>query len=577
MEESDDLLKVLANETNQRILLALVPEPSHSRLLASSLGLNETEVSRRLKKLEKLGLVVGKWARAEANVKRYHLAAEGIELRFGPGGLEVHVRGRDALAAGAARKQVWHFELPETPNYVPRAHEEAAVVSPGPRVLVILGVAGVGKTFLGVTAARAHPGPVLWQTLRATDTFGRVFHRAAAFADQHGEPEPLRLWSEGQRDPDTLLASLAAALDRKRAMVVFDDYHTVKEDDVLALVHGLLRDLKTARLVLTTRERPRYLPPQVPHQVVMVGGFTLDEARAFLATKGLTLDEPTLATVHARTHGHPILLNLYAETKLLRGEGALPPADADAQAYLWDAFYAALTEEERRVIEAASVWHSRFTREGLQALLPGEPIDLRLYTLERRLLVQRRGEDAFALHELIKGFAYATARGKAKLHAAAATHCQALGTVQGHLEAIDHRLRAGDPQKAAALLTRNLDLTEIEVVDLGYHALYRDILSRFPEKEVPADVWTVILDERGDLALTTGHPEEALALYEQAAARLAPGDADHRADLAWKRARALARLGKRKEAEAVAAEGLQFAKPGTQAALRLQEFLQATD
>lgn len=566
----EDLLKVLANETNQRILLALVPEPSHSRLLAETLGLNETEVSRRLKKLEKAGLVVGRWTRAEANVKRYHLAVEGMEVRFTTKGLEVQLRGAPEGSGTHYRAPVWSFDLPLTPSYVPRPAVERALLETPARVTVLLGVAGVGKTYLATMAARAHSGPVLWHTLRPTDTFGRVYHRAAAFLDLAGEKKPLELWTSGSRDPDTLLASLRESLDRVDTLIILDDYHAAKEDDVLTLVHGLIRDLRKGRLLLTSRERPRYLPPQVPHQVIPLGGFTLEEAREFLTLKGVVPEEKLLAEVHERTAGHPILLNLFAETSLARdGRGALPPSDADAQAYLWDAFYATTSEEERRVLEAASVWHSRFTRQGLAALLPGENPDYRLFSLEKRLLVERRGDEGFALHDLIRGFAYATGRDKTKLHLAAAQFSQGLGTVQGHLEAIDHYVRAREHTKAAALLTRNLDLTELDVVEQGHHALYRDVLERFSESEVPAQVWTVILDERGDLALKTGDPQGALEHYAEAAERTPAKDAEAHADLAWKQALALRGLGDLPAAREAVARGLRQAPRGGRAEGRL--------
>src|SRR5688572_8074902 len=75
-----DALATVANPLNRRILAALALEPAHARRLAALIGSAEAEVSRRLKAMERLGLLRSSWARSPSNVKLYRLAARSMQV-----------------------------------------------------------------------------------------------------------------------------------------------------------------------------------------------------------------------------------------------------------------------------------------------------------------------------------------------------------------------------------------------------------------------------------------------------------------------------------------------------------------
>lgn len=84
MHDEESLLKLLANATNRAILARLAQSPSYPRAIAAALGASEGEVQRRLHRLQRAGLVRGRWARrhdpVEATVKEYVLAAREVRL-----------------------------------------------------------------------------------------------------------------------------------------------------------------------------------------------------------------------------------------------------------------------------------------------------------------------------------------------------------------------------------------------------------------------------------------------------------------------------------------------------------------
>lgn len=121
----------------------------------------------------------------------------------------------------------------------------------------------------------------------------------------------------GAREVDTLLAGLANL--RRRLVLVFDDFHLIKNPEVLASVALLLERLpERLTLVLITRADP-VLPlhrVRVAGQLVEIRSrdlaFTRSEAAELFALEGFRLRDDQLDTLYARTEGWAAGLRLAA-------------------------------------------------------------------------------------------------------------------------------------------------------------------------------------------------------------------------------------------------------------------------
>ena len=96
------MLKTLASPPNRRILVTLADQPAHGRDIAGRLALPESEVSRRLRSMERLGLVEGRWLHHSRNIKKYRPAAWAFQFRLDGDGIHVSTVSpwADACACG---------------------------------------------------------------------------------------------------------------------------------------------------------------------------------------------------------------------------------------------------------------------------------------------------------------------------------------------------------------------------------------------------------------------------------------------------------------------------------------------
>ncbi|HEV8358871.1 MAG TPA: hypothetical protein VGR28_00295, partial [Candidatus Thermoplasmatota archaeon] len=549
----DDLLGVLANRTNQAILGLLTVEPTYPRRIATLLSLSEPEVARRLRQMEGLGLVASRWTNIGKNVKMYQLLADAVSVRFTAEGLRVEMARRDGHRAGAVVNALV-AEIPIPTGFVGRADELRALAGPE-SVVVLEGMAGIGKTSLAAAHARALQAErsVYWHSFRGVESLGWLANRLSLFFAQHGKPALLEAVERGAELADKR-ALMLEGIDDPRVAVVLDDVHLVEDEAVRTFLTDAIARTRQGRLVLTSRERPRYDPSLQHVKLLYLGGLRDEDVRTLLAAKGVSIAPELLPRLRDEVGGHPLALNLFLETASQPGqsiEGLLDRVpERNIEEWLLQEVYETLDEDEREVLAHASVFRTRFGSDDVAALSKRNT-DGPMVKLRRRLLVQQLNGD-FALHEVVRNFFYSRLRTRKELHERAAAHYLGKGSLEGHLEAIHHFLAAGRRDRVLELLERNLDLREFDVIDAGYQSLYLAALEMFPREEVEDPRrWALMADEKGDIWFHRADFARALQHYDEAEAFFGKAkDAVRLADLAWKRAMALQKLGKIKEAKA---------------------------
>ncbi|MHB8604820.1 MAG: ArsR/SmtB family transcription factor [Thermoplasmatota archaeon] len=530
-----DVLKLLANDTNRRVLAIVRAAPAHPRRVAEALGIGETEASRRLRAMERAGLVAGAWARVhDANVREYSLNTARVVLAFENTGLRITLEAPKGERTSVVSGYV--FDLPEVTTFIgdPTALARDLVEQ---RVVYLSGLPGTGKTLLAAEAARKSGLRTFWHAARESDVLLAFLHRLAAFLARVGEPALLNAINEGA-PTEKLVAEAKRAVDRPDVLVAVDDAQRVGDAALLEFLHALVAGLTQGHLLLVSRGAPRFLAPNQKIVVRTRDGFTLDDTRAFFAEKGVRLEADALAKVHAKFGGHPLVLNFYAEAlaqgKLNLAEVLDEIPEAEVESYLSHQCFAELPEREQRALEAASFLLSPFPREAVAAAIDDPRALPALAALERRLLVSRAG-DRCSVHEVVANFARALVVKPEAIHRRAAKFYEERGTVDGRLEAMHHLLAAKDKAAVAHMLEHDLDLPEMDALARGHLSLYRDVLAEFSEKDVPPRVWTNVLDDRGDLAFHDGDFAAAERLYGEAMKRAEAAKDDSRvADVAWK-------------------------------------------
>src|SRR2546428_683675 len=308
-------------------------------------------------------------------------------------------------AAGEAAPLVARLaDAPRISRFVGRHAELERLTTAGveTRVFVIRGVAGIGKSYLAAKACDDLRGTrsLFWHRVRSWDTRQSILAALAEFLAAAGRPglrSVLRGGETGRID-DVLRRELPGS----RGFIVFDDAHEASSE-VLALfafLREILADAPDLRmLVLTRRKLPFY-----DRRDVLIGG-VVDEvdlggldANDIVAFMGPSAEAPSLLKVGRRLGGHPLSLELIRST----GSSALDRGISDVHRFIEEEIYRELSDPERTVMKAASLYSIAVPREVLLSL-PSTSHDV-LLSLQNRALLRRVGDDSYEVHDTIRDF-----------------------------------------------------------------------------------------------------------------------------------------------------------------------------
>ena len=325
-------------------------------------------------------------------------------------------------------------EAPGLDHFVGRKAElEALVAEDGPRLFLVRGVAGIGKSSVAARACDLLRGRrnLFWHTLRPWDTRISVLTALGEFLSSVGKPGLRAVVTRG--DASQAADVLREDLPGTRSFLVFDDAHEAGEE-ILPLFRFLkdaIADAPDVRAVLLSR---RALPFYDRRDVALrglvkeidLGGLPAEDIAAFFSPD---LDAE-VGNLGIQLGGHPLFLQLVRSTA---HAGVPQHALRDMRRFLEEEVYAVLPEPERRSLKLASLYRVPMPEV---ALLPGSEgsHDVILSLLNRSLL-RPVGDGAFEAHDSIRAaFAEMMAPGERTQLGAFAAH-QLLALASSSLQA----------------------------------------------------------------------------------------------------------------------------------------------
>ena len=386
--EIQPLLKVLSSEVNLQILSVLRSGSFHPRELARILQRDESDISRRLKKLERLGLVEGKWVRIGGkNVRVYSLKVGELTIGFEPGGVRLKAGQERTYEFYAGRKVG-----PKVDLFVGR-EEELKTLKESRGVIVVYGIAGIGKTSL---VAKAFPH-AYWYSATGMEDFNYIVWQLGLFLNSIGWPTLMEYLRSGGRNEGELLRLVQEGLEQTGGTFVIDDLHKCEDEKIFRMLSYLAPRLERGRVVVTTRIKPNLGTEGVTY--IQLRGLSLDEVHRLVRLRGKDLSPREFAELYELTLGHPLAINLLLEGGEFKrkGEGGLFD-------FLFNEVYQRLSEDERRMLSILSLFDEPLGYGAIRFLYGSKNTFPVLYSLMKRGLVERRGESYF-IHEMIKGFA----------------------------------------------------------------------------------------------------------------------------------------------------------------------------
>lgn len=334
------------------------------------------------------------------------------------------------VKAEAGRRDYWG-EAPDVTRFLGREPErrklERWMLVDRCRLVAVLGLGGIGKTFLVTRVARQvadHFDFVLWHSLRDAPPFVETMQFCLQLLSDQA------VNGAGRRAED-YVAALLAYLRRQRCLLIFDNAESIwpggeegadgHQNHSQERYGDLFRTLSETEhkscLVLTSRERPGRLGmlPNAQSQVrfLTLKGVGIEEGRQLLRHRQLSGDEQAWQRLISRYSGNPLILEMVADviSDVFAGDiESFLVAEYDVSASIHPLLsqqFERLTTVEKLImywlaIESEpvlleSLQRSMSQSESLGALAAG------LKSLRRRSLVER-GENGFRLQNVISEY-----------------------------------------------------------------------------------------------------------------------------------------------------------------------------
>ncbi|MGC8661696.1 MAG: AAA family ATPase [Nitrososphaeria archaeon] len=235
-------LSMLTDQVNIVLLCMLKAGPSYPRRLSQLMGINESHISERLKKLKKAGFLNAKWARIEAsngyiNVRQYSLKSDKIVISFTSNGVEVKTGEGEHERVGIAIPY-YNSEMPKISSFVGRV-ADLEFLHNTPGIKVIWGIPGIGKTSLVSMYASRSTVPVFWHEVKQVDSLSYVLTKLAVFLNLQGRSGLLDLINSGIGDRRALLETAVNEMSKSSAVYIFDDFHRCMDRGIHELLQSM--------------------------------------------------------------------------------------------------------------------------------------------------------------------------------------------------------------------------------------------------------------------------------------------------------------------------------------------------
>ncbi|MCE4610718.1 MAG: hypothetical protein F7B17_01960 [Desulfurococcales archaeon] len=339
-----EVMKLLANEVNLKILSILSVKPSYVRELSRVLGRDETDIARRLSRLSDAGLVKGTWLRVgDKNVKVYELAVRSFKVSFSEGGAEVELGGGESLRFKVSSV----FEPPRYGPLVGRGNELKFFREASKPIIHVYGPPGIGKSHLVSHFIRNNGLPAYWYSVSDDTT-------ASAFSTKLGLVLAALGYKEGVGGDwgSSIAEVLARGIEATGLTLIIDDIHLAGRD-LKSLIFGIAEAIESAKIFIISRERFEEVS-RMPGKVaeLRLGPLDLESFTSLMKSHGVT-DDSKIVEVYRRWGGIPGLGKLIAEN-LRRGMPLLDASDSALQAYL-EGILASMPQDYVRLAEVLSI------------------------------------------------------------------------------------------------------------------------------------------------------------------------------------------------------------------------------
>ncbi len=499
-----ELLKFLTNDLVVRIFLTLCSEPMNTRGLARILGVDETIISKKLRKMEKLGLVESKWVRVkDKNIKLYYPRTSGYSINITPHGVEIRY-GLEEIAFPAQARPVPSPEL-----FIGREKELALLRDETRKFIYIVGLPGIGKSSLVSRYARESGYKVVWIDVLETTTLQGIARTLAFTVEPDDRRKFIDIMRNSYGDASVYIDLITEIILSRRILLVLDNYHLNSDPGVDTLVKNLsLLEKPVGKVIVISRSLPKFYISS--EKIMRLGPLNEKDAVELLQKHGLSREAARQA--YRVLGGHPYLLILFAK-EYAKNPGVLRNIPKDPANYLISELLGELNYDDRSILNLLCVLR-KTAPMGLLRRMDIEPRSVRK-SIDKLLsnLIVIRLQSGYQIAEMIKDIYCKMIMEPEHYHGIAARYYSMSDRIEDLLESLYHYVESGEYDSSIVVLPKIASaIIENDIIIKPYLKYIEEIDRSATKDHVKA--WASFILAR--VLLLAGKTQEALELLNWA-------------------------------------------------------------